>query len=300
MKTLELEPAAYVPTAPEKKGYGIGIIGCGSIARVAHLPAYRKFVYNVVAICDLVEENLSLAQSRFGIRRTTTRIGDILNDEDVEIIDLAVHGSQRLRIVEQICAAWPAHILGILSQKPFTMSLHDARRMVELCRDDAIPIMVNQQARWAPAHRALKVLIERGTLGHLYCVIHFKDLCRYFTGLNPIRVKAAATKQPHQVAVTPMCHTILMEFSPSAQVMGVSHFNNIVRVPHLHRYEWFIDGIRRGREHRNRKSGGAYRQLSRHHVYISSSRNSPAYRRSGNGGLPGTDACGGRYQRSSI
>ena len=32
--------------------------------------------------------------------------------------------------------------------------------------------MVNQQARWAPAHRAVKRLIDRGILGHVYSVMH--------------------------------------------------------------------------------------------------------------------------------
>jgi predicted dehydrogenase len=269
MTAIDLPPSAYQPAAPDRKDYGIGLIGCGGIARGAHLPAYQKFGYRVVAACDLIEENLRQAQRQFGIPRVTTRIRDLLNDPEVQIVDLAVHGSQRLPIVEQICAARPPHLLGVLSQKPFAMTWADAVRMVQLCRQKALPLMVNQQARWAPAHRALKILIERGIFGHVYCVTHFHrsfqdhpgswyaalqdfnivdhgihyiDLCRYFTGLNPIRVKAAATAQPGQAAVSPMCHTILMEFPPEAQVVAVSHFNNIVRTPPLHRYEWFIDG----------------------------------------------------------
>ena len=74
---------------------------------------------------------------------------------------------------------------------------------------------------------------------HGICYI---DLYRYFTGQNPIRVKAIGTMQLDQATVSPMCHTILREFPPEAQVMAVSFFNNIVRLPQLHRYEWFIDG----------------------------------------------------------
>lgn len=268
-KPFELHPSDYQPSPPEKKNYGIGFIGCGGIARGAHLPAYRQFGYRVVAACDLIEENVRRAQDEFGIPRVTTSMEDILKDPEVEVIDLAVHGSQRLPIVERICAVRPKHLRAILSQKPFAMNWEDAVRMVTLCREAGITLMVNQQARWAPAHRALKVVLESGILGHLYNVTHFHrsfqdvpgswfarlenfnivdhgihyiDLCRYYTGLEPIRVKATATYQPGQASVSPMCHAILMEFASEHHVMAVSYFNNIVRGPKLHRYEWYLDG----------------------------------------------------------
>ncbi|MAG35864.1 MAG: oxidoreductase [Dehalococcoidia bacterium] len=269
MSAIDLHPADYLPSAPPRKDFGIGLIGCGGIARTAHLPAYRQCGYNVVAACDLIEENVQQAQTEFGIPHGTARVEDILNDEAAQIIDLAVHGKQRLPLIEQICATRPPHLLGILSQKPLAMNWRDAVRMVEVCREAELPLMVNQQARWAPAHRALRVLIDRGLFGHIYCVTHFHrafqdhpgswfvelenfniidhgihyiDLCRYFTQLDPIRVKATATMQPGQLAMAPLCHTILLEFPPEAQVMAVSYFNNIIRVPQMHRYEWFIDG----------------------------------------------------------
>jgi len=269
MPTIDLRPEEYQPTPPDRKDYGIGFIGCGGIVRGAHLPAYQRFGYRVVAACDVVESAVKQVQERFGVPRVTTSIDDMLENPEVQIIDLAVHGSQRLPIVEHICARRPRHLLGILSQKPFAMDWAAATRMVELCRQASVPLMVNQQARWAPAHRALKVILDRGVLGHVYCITHFHrsfqdapgswfvalkdfniidhgihyiDLCRYYTGLDPLRVKATATMQPGQAAVSPMCHTILMEFAPERQVMAMSHFNNIVRVRGLHRYDWIADG----------------------------------------------------------
>src|SRR5262249_3908030 len=122
---------------------------------------------------------------------------------------------------------------------------------------------------WAPAHRALKVLLERGVLGHLYSVlhlnrgfqdlpgswyvtlenfnivdhgIHYIDLSRYFTGLTPVRVKATTATVPGQIAVTPMIYSILCEYPAEARVMATLHFNNIVPTRAMHRYEWFLDG----------------------------------------------------------
>lgn len=268
MAHVELRPEDYRPAPPPeeiRQRFGIGLVGCGSIARSAHLPAYRDFGYRVLACCDIVPEHAELAARQFGIPKWTTRLADLLADPQIQVIDLAVHAAQRPPLVEQIARAGKH----ILSQKPFALTFAEARRMVELCEQAGVTLMINQQARWAPAHRALKVLLERGVLGHLYSVlhlnrsfqdvpgswfvamenfnildhgIHYIDLSRYYTGLTPLRVKATTTMVPGQAAVSPMIYTILCEYAPEAQVMTTLHFNNIVPGPQLRRYEWFLDG----------------------------------------------------------
>jgi len=265
MPLLQLSPQDYQPSPPEQKEYGIGIVGCGGIMRGAHLPAYRQFGYRVVGCCDLDPEAVRTVQDQFEIPFGTTRAEDLIYRDDVQIIDLAVHASVRREVMEQVSRAGKP----ILSQKPFAMTWDDAAAMVRMCRERGVKLMVNQQARWAPAHRALQVLLERGVLGHVYSIVHFHrsfqdvpgswyvdlenfniidhgihylDLCRYFAGRNPVRVKASAVMVPGQAAVTPMAHTILMEFEPEAMLSAVSHFNNIVQTRALHRYDWCIDG----------------------------------------------------------
>jgi predicted dehydrogenase len=265
MSWIDLRPEEYRPQPPAEREFGIGLVGCGGIARGAHLPAYRQFGYRVVACCDRLEEAARAAQREFDIPFATTRLEELLARPEVEIVDLAVHADQRRPLVEQIAAAGKP----ILSQKPFAMNWDDACHMVMVCERAGVPLMVNQQARWAPAHRAIKTLIDRGALGHVYSVlhlnrsfqdepgswyvrlpnfnivdhgIHYIDLGRYFTGNEPIRVKATTTTVPGQAAVSPMIYTIACEYAPEAQVMTTLHFNNIVAAGALHRYEWFVDG----------------------------------------------------------
>jgi predicted dehydrogenase len=259
----------YFPNPPEKKDYGIGLIGCGGIVQYAHLPAYEKCGYRVVACADINEDNARAAAAKVNTESYSTDVSDVLNHPEVEIIDLAVHATQRLSVIEQICTH-DCKPRGILSQKPFAMNLQEAERMVHLCEDAGIVLMINQQARWAPGHRALKHIIDSGHLGHVYSVlhlsrswqdnpaswyvklenfnivdhgIHFIDLSRFFTDLTPQRVKATTTMVPDQAAVTPMIYSILLEYEKSANVMSTLHFNNIVQVHEtMGRGEWFVDG----------------------------------------------------------
>lgn len=265
MSRIDLQPEEYCPRPPARHDYGIGLVGCGGIARGAHLPAYRQFGYRVVACCDVREEAVRAVQEAFGIPFGTTRLEELLARPEVEIVDLAVHAEQRPPLVERIAAAGKP----IFSQKPFSMNWEDARRMVAVCERAGVPLMVNQQARWAPAHRAIRVLIDKGAVGHVYSVlhlnrsfqdepgswyvrlphfnivdhgIHYIDLARDFIPHEPIRVKATTTTVPGQAAVSPMIYTILCEYAPEARVMATLHFNNIVAASALHRYEWFVDG----------------------------------------------------------
>ena len=261
----DLQPADYQPVLPSDLGYGIGLVGCGIVVSDSQVPAYKKAGYRVVACCDIIEERAHSVAANFGSPLVTTNLEELLSHPEVQIVDLAVHHHQRLPLVEQIAAAGKH----IFSQKPLAPSLREAERIVEICRNAGVTLMVNHQARWAPPHRALRLLVERGVLGHVYSVTHFHrayqdhgwyaeredfnivdhgihyiDLSRYFTGYTPLRVKTTTTMAPGQNAVSPMIYTILFEYEPSSQVMTTLHFNNIVSAPALHDQLWFLDGTR--------------------------------------------------------
>ena len=267
-KRVELPPEDYLPAAPPRDvlgRYGVAVVGCGGIARGVHLPAYRKYGYRVTAVCDVVEDLAREAASEFGVGFWTSRLEDVLEREDVDVIDLAVTPDVRLSLVERIAPSGKA----ILSQKPLAPTLAEAERIVEVCAEAGVTLMVNQQARWAPAHKAMKVLLDSGVLGHLYSVvhvhrqyqdqpdskylgvpdftiidngIHYVDLSRYFTGRTPERVTAATTAVPGQNAASPMIYTMLLEYEPEARLMSTLHFNNIAPARPLHHYLWYLDG----------------------------------------------------------
>ena len=269
MSAFSITRDDYFPQPPRNKNFGIGMVGCGSIVQGAHLPAYRAWDYRVLACCDLHEENARRVAEEFAIPQYSTRLEDVLNHPEIEIIDLAVHASQRLKVVEQI-ASHPKKPRAILSQKPLALKWDEARRIVEVCEEAGIVLAVNQQQRWTAGHRALKHVIDSGAMGHVYSLVHFVrgnqdtpgswyvdvenfnivdhgihfiDLSRHFLGLTPLRVKATTTVVPQQNAVTPMIYSILCEYETNAQCMSTLHFNNLVATSQsTGRFEWLVDG----------------------------------------------------------
>ncbi|MXZ21848.1 MAG: Gfo/Idh/MocA family oxidoreductase [Caldilineaceae bacterium SB0665_bin_25] len=261
----DLQPGDYQPVLPSDLRNGIGFIGCGNIVLRSQMPAYKRAGYRVVACCDKTVEKARNIAANFDSPLVTAYAEELLLHPEVQIVDLAVHAHQRLPLIEQIAAAGKH----IFSQKPLAPSLGEAERIVEICRDAGVTLMVNHQARWAPPHRALRLLVERGVLGHVYAIthihrayqdygwyaehedfnivdhgIHYVDLSRYFSGYTPLRVKATTAMVPGQKAVSPMIYTILFEYEPSSQIMTTLHFNNIVSAPALHDHLWYLDGTR--------------------------------------------------------
>ena len=267
MQAIDLSPSDYTPEAPPAEiveSHGIALIGCGNIAQSAHLPAYRKFGYRLTAVCDVVEERAREVAEEYRVPFWTTDVDDVLDRDDVQIVDLTVRPAERLEIVKKIAAAGK----NVLSQKPVAPTLEEAQQIAEVCEQAGVTLMVNQQARWASYHRALKVVAESGVLGPLFSVVHFHrqyqdgadfpfldfphmtmidngihyvDLTRYFTGRTPTQVKATAIHVPGQNAVDPMIYTLLCDFEPS-DLMASLHFNNIAPALHHSPYAWYLDG----------------------------------------------------------
>ncbi|MCS7459767.1 Gfo/Idh/MocA family oxidoreductase [Paenibacillus doosanensis] len=268
-----IRPEDYLPRKShisDLNRYGIALIGCGSIANTAHLPAYRKYGLHIAACCDVSEEAARTTAEKFGIPRWTTDVNELLQMEEVAVIDMAIHPAPRLEVLRSISQA-PRPVL---CQKPLAMDIKHAQLLGEEARRLGIVLGVNQQARWAPAHRALKLAIEQGLIGEIYSIhhymrsfqdqagwwwtkmknfnivdhgVHYVDLCRYF---NPYpedwsRVHCTTAQLREQNAIDPLIYSANVEFGPKGgrhPFMASLHFNNIAKANRSHSNTWWVDG----------------------------------------------------------
>ena len=123
-----------------------------------------------MACSDIDPVAVEATRARWGIEAAGIDPGIVLDNPQVEVIDLAVHPHARLKL-------WPALLEAgkpILSQKPFAMTWEDAVSMATSAQDAGVTLMINQQARWAPAHAAIKLLIDTGICGPLFSVAHVR------------------------------------------------------------------------------------------------------------------------------
>src|SRR5205809_4499659 len=101
------------PNLPEKTDYGIGCIGAGFIMRDIHLPAYNEAGFNVVALASRTPANARAAAEQNGVATVYDTWQELLDDERVEIVDIAFPPDRQLEIVRE--AVKRPHVKGVLA-----------------------------------------------------------------------------------------------------------------------------------------------------------------------------------------
>ena len=153
-----------LPDPVADKSPGIGCIGAGFIMADCHLVAYRANGFNVQAIMSRGGESARVAAERHGIPTVHENLDELLANEAVEVIDVAVPPHHQLAVIRQICAA-PRKPRAILAQKPLAGDLADAVAAVKACEAAGILLAVNQNMRYDHSIRACKTLLDAGRLG---------------------------------------------------------------------------------------------------------------------------------------
>jgi predicted dehydrogenase len=151
------------PDLPPKTDYGIGCIGAGFIMKDIHLVAYGEAGFDVVAIASRTSDHAKAVAEERGIAAVHETWQELLDDERVEIVDIAFPPDQQLGIVRE--AVKRPHVKGILAQKPVAFTLEEAVEMVRLCEEGGVKLGVNHNMRYDQSMRALRSLLDAGELG---------------------------------------------------------------------------------------------------------------------------------------
>jgi len=148
------------------KAVGYAVLGLGSIAEVAVLPAFRKSKKSRVVA--LVSHDLGRARKmgkKFGVKDCFTYddYDRCLSHPGVDAVFIAsVNGAHAEQTVR--AAAAGKHVL---CEKPMANSVEDCRRMVEACRTNQVRLMIAYRKYFEPGSVALKKLVTSGKLGNL-------------------------------------------------------------------------------------------------------------------------------------
>lgn len=199
----------------------IAVVGSGAIMTTAHLPAYRGAGLEVVGVTDIDESRARAAAKEFEIDRVYRDVAELLADDRVEVVDIAVPAAHQPGIVRQALRAG-RHVLG---QKPFAPTPEIALELVELADAANRVLAVNQQLRFDEGIAAAHRMVELGWIGEVTAVsidvniwtewrswpwmletdrleimnhsIHYHDAVRWFLG-EPSIVFCAAGRTPGQ------------------------------------------------------------------------------------------------------
>jgi hypothetical protein len=163
---------AYRPAFPPGRAQGVGIVGCGGIAKTWHLPAYGAYGVNVVGVYDPDPTATDGIRERFPfVRDVFASLDDLLADPELLVVDIATRPEVRVDLIRRAVEAGKH----VLAQKPLADDLRAAREVVEEAERRGVKVAVNQNGRWSPPWRIATLLIADGAIGDVVAVTHLLD-----------------------------------------------------------------------------------------------------------------------------
>ena len=146
--------------------YKIGIIGCGKIAQVRHIPEYMaNEKTEIVAYYDLNYERAKDLASRYG-GKAYSSVDELLKS-DVDAVSVctsnATHAQITIKALEEK--------KDVLCEKPMAITLEECIEMDRVAKKSNKILMIGQNQRLTKAHQWAHKLIENGEIGR---VISFK------------------------------------------------------------------------------------------------------------------------------
>ncbi|HXU18583.1 MAG TPA: Gfo/Idh/MocA family oxidoreductase [Terriglobales bacterium] len=224
-------------------------IGAGGIVRNAHLPAYKKAGFPVVAIADLDQSKAENLANAFGIPAVLSGVEEAAAYAPRDaVFDVAVPASTLLQLLPHIPDG-----AAVLLQKPMGETLSDARAILEICRTKRLTAAVNFQLRFAPNMLMARRFNDSGALGKihdmevrvsvmtpwhlwdflqkaprieiLYHSIHYVDLVRSWFG-NPLSVLAKTSTSPEAAQLAATRSVILLDYGDDKRVFVTTNHSH--------------------------------------------------------------------------
>ena len=141
-----------------------GLIGCGFYSR-NHLHAWRDLAADVelVAVCDRDEHRAKAAAVAFDVPRWYGDAARMFATESLDFVDIVTTMPSHKSLV--LLAA--SHKVPAIVQKPFAPTWQECLDMVDACGDAGVPLMVHENFRFQSPIRAVRRILEEGTIGEL-------------------------------------------------------------------------------------------------------------------------------------
>ena len=141
----------------------VGIIGCGKIAQVRHLPEYAANPNaEIVAYYDKNRARAEEMAAKYGGSVCDTYF-DLLNRDDIDAVSVCVENRSHAEISTAALYAGKH----VLCEKPMAVTLAECESMVAAAERNGKHLMIGHNMRFDPVHRKAKELLDGGIIGDI-------------------------------------------------------------------------------------------------------------------------------------
>ncbi len=143
----------------------VGLIGCGGIADMAHMPGYSAFAdrCEVVVACDVNLDTAKLLAGKFGVERVETDWQKVAAMKELDAVSIttpnAFHKDPTIGCLQQ-----GKHVL---CEKPLALNGTEAREICAVAKTSGKILQVGLNQRFTPSAMFLKAFIDKGHMGQI-------------------------------------------------------------------------------------------------------------------------------------
>ena len=139
----------------------IGILGCGKIAQVRHIPEYAaSSECELVAFFNPTKSRAEDMAEKYGGRVYDTA-DELLADPSIDAVSVCAANYAHADLAIKAMKAGK----DVLCEKPMATTIEDCEEMVKVSKETGRRLLIEQNQRFAKAHMKAKELIEDGLIG---------------------------------------------------------------------------------------------------------------------------------------
>ena len=139
----------------------VGIIGCGKIAQVRHIPEYLDNPNaKLTGLYDLNLQRAKELAEKYDCKFYES-VEEMLADPEIDAVSVCVANHVHAEITIAALKAGKH----VLCEKPMATKLKDCQMMVDTAEQMSKKLMIGQNQRFAKAHAEARKLIEHGDIG---------------------------------------------------------------------------------------------------------------------------------------
>jgi predicted dehydrogenase len=139
------------------KPLSVGVIGCGGIAQMMHLPtlAERPDLFRIAGLADMSKTVLDAVGERYGVSFRTTDPRELVTRAELDAV-LVLHSGSHL---DSVVLALGAH-KHVFSEKPLGIGFSELRQISEAAKKSRGKLMVGYHKRFDPAYQRAREAVR--------------------------------------------------------------------------------------------------------------------------------------------
>ena len=130
-----------------EKKLRVGVVGCGQIAQIAHIPYIMELPnLELAAVCDISPKAVESVARQYGISQYFTDYHDLVNLPGLDVVCISNKDHAPVAVAAMNAGKH------VITEKPMAFNLEECDQMIAAAKTNHVKLMVAYMKRYDPAY----------------------------------------------------------------------------------------------------------------------------------------------------